>query len=426
MFFFLLQVNGYVTMKYISKKKILLSHPTGNTNVRAWTKALHRQQLLESFHTSIACFQGTFLYRIGVGPLENFRRREFDKTLQAHTHTYPWKELGRMVFTKLGWKYLTKHESGPFCVDAVYHYLDACVARYIRNKHIQIDAVYAYEDGALQTFQAAKRYGKNCLYELPIGYWRAMRELLEEEQQTNPAWAMTLGGFQDSEAKLARKDHELALADRIFVASSFTKQTLQSFPGELSDIAVVPYGFPPVNLRRTYQPLKGRKMKLLFVGGLSQRKGISYLFEAIKGLESAVELTVVGSGSIDACPALKKALAVVRYIPSLPHVEILKLMATHDLLVFPSLFEGFGLVVTEAMSQGTPVITTERTCGPDIITSGKDGWIIPAGTAEPIRELLEILIARPEKLQQVGESARQTAAARPWRCYGEEMLSFTS
>ena len=403
---------------------ILLSHPTGNANVRAWTETIDQHGLLESFHTSIACFRGSPLYHISVGPLKDFRRREFDKNLQGKTYTYPWKELGRMVSTKLGWQGLTKHESGMFCVDAVYHYVDVCAARYIRDKHAQMDAVYAYEDGALRTFQEAKRYGKTCFYELPIGYWRAMRELLEEERQKNPAWAMTLGGFQDSDTKLTRKNQELALADRIFVASSFTKRTLQWFPERLSDVVVVPYGFPPVNRERIYQPWKGRKIKLLFVGGLSQRKGTSCLFEAVDGLEQAVELTVVGSGAINACPALQKALAKVHYIPSLPHSEVLKLMAEHDLLLFPSLFEGFGLVVTEAMSQGTPVVTTDRTCGPDVITHGKDGWIFPAGTSEPIKELLEKLIAQPDMLQQVGEAARQTATARPWKRYGYEMLSW--
>ena len=110
--------------------------------------------------------------------------------------------------------------------------------------------------------------------------------------------------------------------------------------------------------RATHRGFAGRKIKVLFVGGLSQRKGISYFFDAIKGLENDLEVTVVGSGNINNCKVLKKALSNVNYIPSLPHEQILALMAAHDLFIFPSLFEGFGLVITEAMSQGTPVITT--------------------------------------------------------------------
>ena len=50
-------------------------------------------------------------------------------------------------------------------------------------------------------------------------------------------------------------------------------------------------------------------------------------------------------------------------------------MKEHDVLIFPSLFEGFGLVITEAMAQGTPVITTDRTAGPDVISDNENGCL---------------------------------------------------
>lgn len=405
-----------------SVKNILLSHPTGNANVRGALEAFREHGLLESFHTCVACFQGSLLYRLSKGPLKEFKRREFDKELRTRTFVYPWRELGRMASAKLGLNRMTRHEKGYFCIDAVCQSFDADVAQYVNANKAKIDAVYAYDNCALKTFQAAKIYGKTCYYELPIGHWRSMRKLLEEEVEKNPDWAMTLSALKDSNEKLERKDQELALADKIIVASTFTKQTLDLYPRKLSDIIVVPYGFPTANIYRQYNPIKNRKIKILFVGSLSQRKGISYLFEATRNFEKAVDLTVVGSGAINQCPALKKALEKVHYIPSLPHHEILNLMATHDLLVFPSLFEGFGLVITEAMSQGMPVITTERTCGPDIITNGFNSWIVPAGTAEPIKEIIEQLIIHPETLQDVGEAARQTALNYSWDCYGKDLI----
>lgn len=120
------------------------------------------------------------------------------------------------------------------------------------------------------------------MYDLPIGYWRAMRYLLNEDREKNPEWAMTLGGFNDSEKKLQRKDKELQLADKIYVASSFTKKTLEMYPGKLADIEVIPYGFPPVNIDRKYDNIRNRKIKVLYVGGLTQRKGISYFLKLLK------------------------------------------------------------------------------------------------------------------------------------------------
>ena len=96
-------------------------------------------------------------------------------------------------------------------------------------------------------------------------------------------------------------------------------------------------------------------------------------------------------------------------------------MASQDLFIFPSLFEGFGLVITEAMSQGTPVITTDRTCGPDIIHNEIDGWVVKAGETKPIRDLLVTFISNPTILIKAGQEAMHTAAQRPWSKYEKEL-----
>jgi glycosyltransferase involved in cell wall biosynthesis len=96
-------------------------------------------------------------------------------------------------------------------------------------------------------------------------------------------------------------------------------------------------------------------------------------------------------------------------------------MKSMDVMVFPSLFEGFGLVITEAMSQGTPVITTDRTAGPDVIQNGKNGWITEAGSSDAINACLQNIIDQPDLLNEVGSNAYQSAAARPWSHYSNEL-----
>lgn len=404
------------------QKKIIIYHPTGNANTRGAVNGFYKAGILHSFHTCIACFKHTLLYRISFwGPLKELRRREFCFFLLPYTHTYPLRELLRLIASKLHQNKWITHETGRYCIDKVYHNLDWRVSKYLKRNPSEIAGVYAYEDGALETFHIAKKLKKNCIYDLPIGYWRAMHNLLDEERNKNPEWAMTLGGFNDSEKKLQRKEQELKLADKIYVASSFTKKTLKMYPDKLADIEVIPYGFPPINTQRKYDNITNRKIKVLFVGGLSQRKGLSYFFEAIKELEDKIEVTVVGKGDLNKCTALKEALSKINYIPSLPHNKILNLMATQDLFIFPSLFEGFGLVITEAMSQGTPVITTNRTCGPDIIHHGIDGWVVEAGQTKPIRDLLIKFIANPSLLVKAGQEAIHTASQRPWSVYEKEL-----
>ena len=68
----------------------------------------------------------------------------------------------------------------------------------------------------------------------------------------------------------------------------------------------------------------------------------------------------------------------------------------HDVFVFPSLFEGFGLVLLEAMAMGLPMITTAHTAGPDLLEDGKEGFIVPIRSAEAIAEKLTWLSAHRE------------------------------
>ena len=407
--------------------KILLHHPTGNANVRAAVRGLHEASMLFGFRTSIANFPGSLLDKLSsFRPLTELSRRRFDVALKDKTGMWPWRELGRLAATKAGLSNLVRHEKGFFSVDSVYHSFDRHVASSLAHlqAYEKINTIYGYEDGSEESFRAAKLLGIRCVYDLPIGYWRAARRLLETERERWPEWVTTLTGFEDSAAKLARKDNELRLADLIIVASQFTADTLREFGGTLAPILIIPYGFPAVGEPRRYTDISnGRPLKLLFVGGLSQRKGIADLFAVAAALGSRIELTVVGHKATANCPALDLALRLHRWFPSLPHAEVLKIMRAHDVLVFPSLFEGFGLVITEAMSQGTPVITTNRTAGPDLIEHGRNGWIVEAGSTVALQKAIEQLLLHPVSIAEAGRAAMETARSRPWNQYGYELAA---
>jgi hypothetical protein len=82
--------------------KIVLSHPTANSNVRALAVGLADAELLSAFYTCIATFPNDVLdFLSKFGPLSEFRRRRFDPKLEDLTHTWPWTELGRHVSIKM-------------------------------------------------------------------------------------------------------------------------------------------------------------------------------------------------------------------------------------------------------------------------------------------------------------------------------------
>jgi glycosyltransferase involved in cell wall biosynthesis len=402
---------------------MIISHPTGNANVRNAAQALAEGCGLEAFFTTIAVFESGFLSRISALPgLGEFKRRRYPEILKSVTNTSPFLELLRLTSLKIGFHQFLHHEFGLASVDVIYRNLDRHVAKKVAC--FAPGPVYCYEDGALETFRTAKKVHSKCLYDLPIGYWRSAHSLFLEESQLQQEWAPTLSGLSDSSRKLERKDEELRLADRIFVASTFTRRTLEQCPFPIAPISVVPYG---ADIGICSSPQKTTKpsdpLRILFVGGLGQRKGLSYLLEAIKTLGPSVHLTLIGRKSVDSCRPLDMATDTHRWIPSLPHEDILREMRNHDVFVFPSLFEGFGLVITEALSQGLPVITTPNTCGPDVISEGVDGFIIPIRDSEAIAEKIELLLRDRNLLAAMREAAQEKARQLTWANYRARLIS---
>jgi alpha-maltose-1-phosphate synthase len=400
---------------------LIFSHPIGNKNVREAARALNESGLLAEFWTSVCWNPEHPVNKILPNRItRELNRRAFPHVRRDQLHLSPWRESGRLLASRLGLSRLVRHESGMFSVDAVYRGFDAKVAE--RLQHVaNADGVYAYEDGALATFRAAKRLGIKTIYELPIGYWRAYRELIEEEAALRPEWAATLQGCNDSAEKLRRKDEELALASHIVVPSSFVKQTLSKAGPLDAEISVVPYGAPAIHPREAGHR-RSDKLKIIFVGSLTQRKGISYLLEAVDLLGSRAELTLVGLRAAQ-CKPLDRALRKHCWIPSLPHSELLEEIRRHDVMVFPSLFEGFGLVILEAMANGLPVITTPNTGAPDFLSDGHDGFIVPVRDAEAIAEKLELLSRDRERLDAMSQAAMQKAALRSWKYYRRDLVS---
>lgn len=203
---------------------ILFSHPTLNANAKTLINGLYKNKNLYKLYTCIAVFPGQFLFKLGKNPkLKDLKRRSLDKTWRNFTVSKSFFEFGRLLASKLHLEFLLKRESGFFCVDRVYEINDKLVANnLIKVKKEGIIGVYAYEDLALATFTKVKQLEINCIYDLPIGYWKSTRLLMQKEFELNLDWSSTLIGFNDSQAKLNKKDLELSLADVIFVASSTT------------------------------------------------------------------------------------------------------------------------------------------------------------------------------------------------------------
>ncbi len=399
----------------MSNPLVLLSHPTGNQNVRHAALALMRADMLAEFWTCIRWNESGVLDRLlPEGIRREMRRRTFPLALEPFIRTFPWREWGRQIAGRLGLKRLVKAETGAFSVDEVYCSLDRRVARRLASCP-EVRGVYGYDGGALESFRAAKAAGLKTIYEHPIIHWRKVRQLQEEEAELHPEWRPTLGALRDSAGKFERKDEELALADVILVATTFSKESLALAPRLSAAIHVIPYGSVPVSAAPRIRS-EGKKLKVLFVGGLGQAKGLGYLLEAADRLAPHIDLTLIGPRLAPAIPD-PAVLQRWQWFPSLTHDGVLQQMGLHDVLVFPSLHEGFGMVILEAMSQGLPVIASHHTAAADLITDGREGFLIPIRSSSAIVEKLEVLIRDRHLLAAMSIAAQRLAEQWSWERY---------
>jgi len=399
---------------------IIVSHNVGNQSLRQVLTTLREARLLYQYHTSVYWDCGWKInrwlpHRVRI----ELSRRSYPQLPCSQIFATPLREVGRLLAIRCGFTALTGSKSGLCSIKKVSRAVDRATATAVRCHRPK--AVYAYEGTALRSFQAARRQGTVCIYELPCGHWHYEIKLLREEAALRPEYAGTISRLNlsvDREA-LQAFDEELSLADHVLVPSHYIRRTLEGAV-HFKKVRVVPYGADESDGLRRPLGQSGRKLRVLFVGGLTQRKGIGYLIDAVKMMGSAVELTLVGS-KVGTCAPIDSATREYRWVPGAPHGQILDEMARHDVMVLPSLTEGFGMVIGEALSRGLPVITTMNSGGPEIMRDGREGFFVPIRSAEAIAEKLELLSHDRDLLDCMSSSARERAREFSWRRYRETL-----
>ena len=399
--------------------KVLLSHPTGNANVRQALLALYENGLLAEFWTTLCWDSQSPLNLLLPKKLRaELSRRSYPQIPPQFVHANPWREACRLLAMRAGMERLIFRNESYLSVASVCAVLDRTVANHVPRAALK--AVYAYEDGALDSFRAARKEGILTFYELPIAYWKSMHELLEEEANLCPGWADTMPSSRDSAEKTDRKDSELELADLIFVPSRYVMDSLPRHLRQSGRVRICSYGAPETVSR--HSRMRSAKLRVLYVGGLSQRKGLAYLVRALRCMDSVLEVTIIGR-RVGNCAELDSALAHYRYIPAIPHSQVLAEMERHDVLVLPTLTEGLALVVLEAMSRGMAVVTTPNSGAADIVRDGVDGFLVPIRSSSALAEKLELLARDHELLEAVQKAAWKRAQEYSWERYRAALAS---
>jgi starch synthase len=301
--------------------------------------------------------------------------------------------------------------------------LDTQIARRLTSN---VDAALLSSSACRRSLAKCAALGVTSILNYPIAHHKYARELLLEEARLVPEFAPTLQYPAETPGVSSRLDEECARADYILTYSSFHRQSFMEVGFDGCRLLQVPLGVDTrMFTRRETQAQRagGPSFRVLFVGQITQRKGLSYLIDGFRkaGIEDS-ELVLVGT--IAGTDAPWRAASRVRHVPSVPRSLLPELYAAADVFVMPSLVEGFCLTALEALACGLPTIVTPNTFGDQIVRDGIEGWTVPIRDSDAIAECLTRLSASGNLRATMSENARRRAEGLSWRQY-EDRISET-
>lgn len=165
---------------------------------------------------------------------------------------------------------------------------------------------------------------------------------------------------------------------------------------------------------------KGRDKDLIFVGWWGQCKGIKYLREAFTQVcrrYPEARLTIVGTKADDGevyasfPPCIHDNIKVHR---SIPHSNLIKEYKRHKIMIFPSLFEGFGMAFLEGMAAGLAVVASWEGGARDIISDRENGIFVPPRSGKSLAEKVIYLLENEDIREKIGQRAAETARNYTW------------
>jgi glycosyltransferase involved in cell wall biosynthesis len=264
-----------------------------------------------------------------------------------------------------------------------------------------------------------KSHGKAWICNRGSAHILTQKALLEEENQR---WGLPMPYF--SSDGLERCLAEYAEADAIVVPSNFAKRSFVEQGIHTEKVYVCPYG---VELSMFYpMPKADSKFRVLFVGGASIRKGIGYLFEALRPLveKQLCDLWLIGGLNSDAKALLAKNKDIFVYKGIQARAALASMYSQGSVLVLPSVEEGLALVQAQAMACGLPVIATTNTGAENLFSDGVEGFIVPIRDPLAIRENVEWMIRHPTERAGMGAAALERVKGfGGWNRYGDQCLA---
>ncbi|MBA4445800.1 glycosyltransferase family 4 protein [Cylindrospermopsis raciborskii CS-506_C] len=407
--------------------QLLLSSPGVGPFIQQTAKALYEASILHSYATTFVSYPESTWQKSLCGMAKIFKfnlerelqRRAITEIPLTYVHNYPWREILRTISSKL--------DQDGRLTDKLWEWSTKGFDHWVANHHLgTVGGVYGYETACLATFRAAKKQGLATIYELPAPEHDFVANILEQEltlyPQLRTSYYQYTQQLQQQRTEHGRQEWELA--DVIIVNSQFTKNSYAAAGLDMDKVRLIPLGAPPVREKLPNNSINSDKtMQFLWAGTFSIRKGAHYLVSAWQKLQpQEARLKVFGAMGLPENLLINLPKSI-EFFPTVPRTELVKIYQVCDVLVFPTLCDGFGMVITEALAQGLPVITTNCAGASNLIQDGVNGLIIPPRDTEALAAAINWCLTHPSQVKEMSTAALKTAAQWQWSDYRQSLVA---
>ncbi len=300
---------------------------------------------------------------------------------------------------------------------------DWIVSRRLEKMVGQIDIIHTWPLGALETLKTAARLGIPTVLERPNANTRFAMEVVQAECERLGVTLPRDHEHAFNAEKLVKEEEEYRLADRLLCPSDFTARTFLDKGYAREKLARHIYGFD----EKVYYPSREprdpkRGLTMLFVGVCAVRKGVHYALEAWLQSPACQDGTFLIAGEF--LPTYAERLAPMLSHPSVRVLghrnDVPDLMRKSDILVLPSIEEGFGLVITEAMGSGCVPLASEACT--EICKHMETGLMHRIGDVEALTQHISMLHEDRALLGRLRAACLRVVPEITWTAAGEKLL----
>jgi glycosyltransferase involved in cell wall biosynthesis len=319
------------------------------------------------------------------------------------------------VASRLAW-WLHEKISLPYPEAALHRLFGRWAAARLEQE--SWDVVHSFSGISEEVLLAMKGRAAARIIVRGSAHVRTQARILEEEERRT---GVPLD--RPSPWMIAREEREYALADRILVLSSFAWKSFVTDGIHPDRLCLVPHGAqlehfrppPDVVEERCARILAGGPLRVLFVGTLCYRKGIADMAAILRNPESQrFQFRLVGPLAGEARPLAGSLRPLADFVPKQPQHDLPASYAWGDLFVFPTLEDGFAVVLAQANAAALPILTTTNCCGPDLIREHQSGWVLPIRSPEAFMDRLRWCDAHRQELAEMVRAIYHQFRPRTW------------